>query len=67
MELKVYISHKKRIQGRIVLKNTFKTLKLIRCPVSSMHGRNEFEKKHISIKEAHFLIFYVSKINFKKP
>ena len=36
--------------GLIVLKNIFKTLKLIRCLESSMHSRNEFEKSYLPPK-----------------
>ena len=61
------ISHIKRIYSRIVIKNSFKTLKLIRCLESSMHSRNNFEKNISPSKRHVFLIFYVSKINFKKP
>ena len=46
--------------------NSFKTLKLFRCPESRMHSRDNFEKSYLPQKVI-FLIFYVSKINFKKP
>ena len=42
-------------------------LQLIRCPESNIHSRYDFEKSYFPKKGIIFLIFYVSKINFKKP
>ena len=50
----------------IVLKNIFKTLKLIRCLEFIMCSRYDFEKSYLH-KRSILLIVYMSKINFKKP
>ena len=42
-------------------------LQLTRCPESNIHSRYDFEKSYFPKKGIIFLIFYVSKINFKKP
>ena len=55
--------HKKKKKMNPGLGSTqkkFKTLQLIRCPNSIMYSRYNFKKLYLSI-------FYMSKINFKKP